>query len=694
MFKNKGLITGFALLICISIVCFLFIPTLGRPWLIYDERILSNNLFFPTPLTFCEIFEIIEKFGLNFNLISSNAIYSQNYIQRTCPLSLILDLVTGFFFKKESFLYHLFNLTLHLTNTTLVFFILKRFLGISKSLNLVILISLTLLWALHPVMVEPVLLTTNFGASLSYVFFFGFLLDFLINKENNKSLFRKLIIPILFLIPMLTNEYIVTLPLVLFVISFQELYIDNQFKRAIFKAFEETFPYFIGLFLYVVYFLFFADYKIVQVMHENNFIVFMERVFWLSPQIFFHFLKLVFYPAVLSIDQGMLVRLGYSLFDIHPIFCAVFLFIWLFVPLMLFIFRKSVPNLFFLSWTFFLSLLPFLHILVPSYTLAAERYLYCPLAFLVFSLAKVLSKKNSQKLSTIISMVLFLILVLSLSRSYYRILDWRNNYTFIESVYKTGKDSLHKAVRLQMLANAILIDSPYRKEETKVYLLKTLALLNQAKKENKILRLKYQKNIPLVMKSYGIDPASAPLKIAYLEAYTRCNNLHEDYIVGISILKPYMKKPERVDPVTLDLYTHLLLLDKQYVKAKEILVAANLVQPHLPVILLTLFDISIRFENDMAGAEKYLLEAFKYYPYEIGVLERALVFYDAQKDLLLRTKFAYLLGLRTQLKPAYKEAVYGFLNLANLKEAKKTINKLLKIDPLDTETLYLKNHVG
>jgi tetratricopeptide (TPR) repeat protein len=242
-----------------------------------------------------------------------------------------------------------------------------------------------------------------------------------------------------------------------------------------------------------------------------------------------------------------------------------------------------------------------------------------------------------------------------------------------------------------MLANTILLDDPNKKEETRKYFLKTLQLLNQAKKENKTLRLKYQKDLPLIIKSYGLDYNSIPVKIAYLEAYTRCNNLYEPFTVGIRILKPYMERPAKVDPVTLDLYTHLLLLDKQHIEAKRILLIANSVQPHLSVILLTLFEIAVKFENDGLHAEKYLLEAFKYYPYETAVLERALVFYEGQKNLVLKTKFAYLLGLRTRLKPAYQEAMYGFLDLGQLKEAKKTITKLMKIDPNDSETLYLLN---
>ena len=687
---SKRLIVSLDLLICLSAVCLLFVSTLDRPWLLYDEKAIIDNSFFPSPASFSEIFETFKEFGLNSNFLSSNAIYSSNSVTRSSPTGLILMTFANFFFKKIPILYHLLSLTLHLINVLLVYFIIKILTDISGNNSVKLLpVLLTLIWAIHPVMLESVLLSTNFPRLFTYIFFFAFFLDFLKNKEQNKLIKRRIIIPLIFLIPMFSTECMIILPFVFFIVSFQQLFQTEGLKTSFKRSFEYTIPYFTGITIYLIYFLFLSHIKSNHPSGGNEFVVFLERVLWLSPQIFFHSLKLIFYPKLLSVDQSLFIHLGKTLFDPYAVFCFSFLFMWLLVPLYLFVFRRKFPDLFFLNWTFFFALLPFLHILMPSYALFAERYLYLPFAFLIFGLAKLLSR--NLKLIQVSCLFLCILLIPCFMRSHYRTLDWKNNYSFIESIYKAGKDPLHKAVRLHMLANTILSDNPRKKEETRKYFFKTLELLNQAKQENKILQLKYQKNLPLIIKSYGLDYNSIPVKIAYLEAYTRCNNLYEPFTVGIKILKPYMKKPTKVDPVTLDLYTHLLLLDKQYIEAKKILLAANSIQPHLSVILLTLFEIAVRFENDRLHAEKYLLEAFKYYPYEIAVLERALVFYEEQKNLLLKTKFAYLLGLRTQLKPAYQEAMYGFLDLGQLKGAKKTLNKLLKIDPHDPETLYLLN---
>ena len=100
---DKSIIYLFASLV---IVCILFFPALKRGWLIYDERIIYDNVYFATPLYFSEIFEIIKKFGFNFNVLSSNPIYSSNFLVRTSPIGQILGMVMGYITKKEPFLYH------------------------------------------------------------------------------------------------------------------------------------------------------------------------------------------------------------------------------------------------------------------------------------------------------------------------------------------------------------------------------------------------------------------------------------------------------------------------------------------------------------------------------------------------------------------------------------------------------------
>ncbi|MBI3591357.1 MAG: hypothetical protein HY094_08295 [Candidatus Melainabacteria bacterium] len=675
---------------CILLVLAIFLPIINRPWLLYDESIIPDGTYFPTPASFQEIFEILEKFGLNFNVLSSNSIYSSNYIRRTCPFSQVFWLVVNFIFqKKDPFLYHSLNLLLHLTNTGLVFFILNFCFTNCTGSNLLrrlLTIVLTSIWAIHPVTIEPVSLSTNLGANFSYMFFFAMLLDFLKNREKNNFISRIFIIPMLFMIPMLTNEYIVTLPFVLLIISFYFTYQNNALRKALLKSLQETTPYFIGFLVYLIYFLFFSNHQVSHQLVANQFLVLLERVFWLAPQIFFHFIKLLLYPRTLSIDQTLFVHLGKTIFDPYSIFCIIFFVCWLLIPLYLFLAKKRSPALFLLSWSFFFALLPYLHILMPSYTLSAERYLYASLALLVFSVGSIL--KNTKKFQSLTTITLLIILTLCFMRSHSRILDWKDNYSFINSTYRDSKDPLFKAIRAGMLGKVISIYEPGEKLKAEKYFIKTLKYLELAKNEALKNKSHYQNKLPAVIKSYGLDYDSLLLKIAFLETSTRCLELKQDYNIGLKILEPYIRAKDLTEPRILELYTHLLILEKKYDEAKELLLKANSIYPNLPFILTSLFELSSKYERDNVSAEKYLLTALKYYPYDTPTLLNTLNFYQEQNNPSLTAKYAYLYGLRTGSKEAYKLALSIDLNLDNLKDAKSLVGKLLRLDPNNPETLY------
>lgn len=663
------------LLICLTVVLVLFLPTINRPWLYYDEGIIFKGGYYPTPTSFGEIFEFIKEFGFAHTLISSNTIYSSNYVTRSCPLDQLFGMLIDFFLKKNALAYHIFNLTLHLINTSLVYFILRTCL--KKRFVTILLASI---WAVHPTMMEAILLSTNWGATFCYLFFFAFLLDFIKNRGGNNSLIRNILIPLTFFILLLKNEQIISLPLILFIISFHNAYKENNFLKSIKKSLFETRLYFTGFIIYLVFFFFFSNYHSTQHLQSNSCLILLERIFWLSPQIFFHLIKLIFYPKVLSIDQSLFVRFGKTIFDPYSIFCTLFFACWLLIPLFLFLRNRGFPNLFLLTWGLFFTLLPFLHILMPSYSLANERYLYAPLLIFIYGVARILSDKK---------IILFVILILCFVRSFYRTLDWKDNVTFINSTYEVSQDPLFKAIKLGMHGKVIEYLEPDKKEEAKEYFIKTLSLLQKARKETKLLKSKYQKSLPLIIKSYGLDYESRLAKIAYLEASSRCIELDQHYSVGLKLLKPYMKRAIQLDANTFELYTHFLILDKKYNEAKGILLKANSLHPHISFILMTLYDLCTKFENDFASGENYLKEALKYYPYDINILAKAFAFYQGYKDPLVAAKYAYRYGLRIQSDIAYAQALAIYLDFNKLNEAGKIAPKLLKIAPNSPDILYI-----
>ena len=682
LIKDKS---NIALLVCIAVILILFIPTLNRPWLAYDERLIFDSIYFPTVNSFGEIFEILESTGLTFNALSSNSIYSSNYIVRSCPFSFVLNLFSSLFFQKSAFLFHLFNLCLHIINTCLFYFILKVCVkkeNWHKLQNILLIALFTLIWAVHPVNLESILLTTNYGASLSYIFFFVFILDFLINREKNQTLLRQILIPIVFVIPMLTNEYIIALPFILMIISLSSHLKSNNFKKAFSLASDETKPYFWGLLAYIIYSALYLTTRVVHSTEHNQLIVLVERTFWLVPQIFFHAVKLIFFPKVLTIDQTLFVSLSKTLFSPYAIFCILFSSVWLFVPLYLAIKRKLSPSIFLLTWVFFFSLVPFLHIIAPSYLLFAERYLYCPLALLFFGILIFVQDLQNNKSKIFINSFLSIVLILCFSRSFARSQEWKDNSAFIKSTYEATKDPFIKAAKLHTIASY-----SNTQEVRNNYSAQIINLLKEAKEQALVKKKKYQKKLPLVLKSYGLDYNTRLENIALLEATTKCVLSNEDYKIGLKILNPYIKEAKISDPRAYELAYNWLVKDKKLDEAKEILLKANAIYPYTPSILISLFDVFEQLD-DKEKAEKYLAEALKLYPFDVSILGKASLFYQKNKQDHLAGIYAFKHGILSKSNIAFKQALSNYLAVSDLKNAKKVVSKLSKTATNDPEALY------
>lgn len=683
--------------ICLFIVVAIYFHSLNRPWIFYDERVIFEETVCPIPTSFGEIFEYFNSFGLTNNLSSTNLLYTSNSVNRSSLFGVPLLIIIGFFFQKNAALYHSLNLFLHIANTSLVYLILRWCFSNFIPLSRYIAIVLASIWAIHPVNVESILLSTNVGALLSYLIFFSLFYDFLKNKEKNKSTLRRIILPICFLLPMLTNEYIVTLPILFFIYSLIENYKSKPFVEALKLAWEQSLPYIIGLFIYLVYFLL-SSFRFFQATSLNPIILFIERILWLSPQIFVHYLKLIFLPKVISVDQSALVHLGKSLFNWYPIICFIILLLWLGLPLTIFIQRKKCFSLTLLTLLFFISLLPFSHILSPTYCLIAERYFYLPLFFIIFGFAMLANVILSTSKGSPVALlpILCILLIASGIRSYIRTNDWKNDFVLLNSTINTSPNSLYKGLRTRHLGEAILKAATIKKKfEAEQYFIEAQNYLYKAVEELTKEKNKYPK-LPLILKLYGIDYDSLLVKAAYLiclEPFNKYNEKNmEDvkvYKETLDMFKPYLQYIESFDPRTLELYANLLIKNNELAKAKKVFLYAYKKYPTSPFILMSLIRFEREIEKDLNNAKNYLTKALKLYPYSKDILFEALRQYQMENDLAKYTKYSYLYGLRTHSQFAYREALTGYLTLQDLENAKKTIDKLLAIDKNSPGTLYL-----
>ena len=386
--------------------------------------------------------------------------------------------------------------------------------------------------------------------------------------------------------------------------------------------------------------------------------------------------------------------------------------IWLFVPLIFFLSKRKLENLFLLTWSFFFALLPFLHILMPSYTLAAERYLYAPLAIMIIGVGIMLNE-NIHKYGSrpqsgrgslenrvarpaptskgILQYALTLIIVLCFMRSYIRTQDWKNDFTLANSTIQITDNLLLKGIRTQDLGQTFLKSNPNNltkayKHFTKAqeYFYQAIEKLKQEKKENP--------KIPLILKSYGLDYDSLSVKAIYLICVEPFNNNSEnkkDYEDALRILIPYLKHIKIFDPRTLELYANLLIKNNDLESAKKIFLYAYNKYPTQQTLLISLIRLNRDIERNLPEAKNYLLKALRLYPYSKDILFEAVRYYQTENNLEEYSRYAYLYGLRAHSAFTYREALTGFLTLGTLDKAKQAVEKLLRLDPSNPRTLYL-----
>ncbi len=680
----------------ITIVLLFFLHTLTYPWKNFDDNIIFQETVLPIPKSFSEIFEYIKLFGLNHHFEASNPFYSSIANLRSEPFNFFIMLIVLWLFQKNAFLYHLLSLSFHILNTCLLFLILNNIYSNYIKLNSkflqkirVTLISiLTLFWALNPLNVESILLSTNWPATLSY--FFCLLVFYLSTNQDstNESFLKPFGIFVLFLTSLFICEHTITFPAIIFFYVFIQ---SNSLKAAI----KKTLPLLFATMPFITYFLLSQTKSNFISTSTNDLQLFLERIFWLSPQIFFHFIKLILLPLHLSIDQTAFVSLSKSLLEPYAMFCSIFMYSLLLITLISLInIKRSFSHLFvILFMPFFIALLPFLHIISPIYNLASERYLYFCLLFLILGISNIIffflakyPKENPYKY-----FLVFLVLIFTVTysfRAYARTLDWKDSNTLLNSTINISPNNLLKGLRQESLASSIQLLSG-TSDESLSYTKKAITSLKKAFIEFKDQSALYEQIIPKIIKFYGLDPQTLLAKSVFLLAF--CSyDLNNDPEMVYKIIYPYINYSNVTDTQILKFYYKILFLSKRIDDAERLLLQ-NLKQNKInPALYIALSDLSEYKYKDLKQTENYLLLSHKYFPYEQATLFGLQRLYRSLNNPEKFAFYSYLYGLRIHDPISLKDAAYIYIRLGNKDTSKIIINKLLKYYPIDEQTLRIK----
>lgn len=353
-----------------------------------------------------------DVYSLNLlHLFSTNVFNSSGFYR---PVSAVYFAILYHIFGTNPFFYHLIQLLLHITNTCLLFYLLKKF--FSRGLSFIG----SLLFLIHPFQVESV---AYIGASQSELLFLFGIIGLLLAMAKRISTVQILGMSCMLLLSLLTKE---TGGLfVLMVLLYRFLYQKEKLLQ-IFSAI---------ILVLVIYFL--IRFYIGNVYFEKITFVPIGRLSLFMrlltiPAIIFYYIKTFMYPAQLAVDQQWVIS-GITVYNFYlPLLVdVIFIFLLLIEGLYIYRFKKNDVKtyLFFLLWFVLGSLF-----IVQIYSLdmtVADRWMYFPLVGIIgligilvkgihFSLVKY------KEIGTVSLVILFIALGI---RTIVRNTNWYSNIT-------------------------------------------------------------------------------------------------------------------------------------------------------------------------------------------------------------------------------------------------------------------------
>ena len=685
--KNKAVFLLFTLILVFSVYSF----SLNREWQFFDERLIYGEGLFPIPSNISEVFEIAKTYLFNYHFDSQNAFFSNTIIMRSAPVGDFLKIFLSFFFKKNAFLYHTLQLTLHLFNSLLIwftFFYLFRHLSIPEKRNGILSTLFSLLWALHPTNVEAVMLATNLNALISYSFCLLFIL-ITVKKASELKRYSKnenIFISFLYTISLFLTEYSYTLIFMIFIISFvfsakNTSSVKNQF---VYGA-STLVPYICGLILFSLIYLGKTLFNLKPDVFSQFANFSFERLFFVTSQIFVHFLRLFIFPKDLSLYQTNLINFAENYLSLKSFISITISLCFVLLPFLIFLRSRTNPGIL-LIYAFLFSLFPFLHIISPTYCLIAERYCYLPLFLFLSTIAFVCGNifKTKRVQGTTICIVLSFVLLAFGIRSFYRTLDWKNTYTLYGSSLNFKSNDRFKG-QINSILGYYFGKTNY-KTEMQNHIIQSIKELNT---EIETLKLKLNKNHSL--KEYGLDPISMLVTCAFSISESRLDYLGESPQIVLAYYEPFIKPNlDYAGNSQIDLYAKLLARNNREKEAVNVLEYGLKKYPFSPFIIYTLSNIYLK-QKDIQNAERIISHGYKLYPSYPRMLLRIIKLCILKKDFENLAKYEYLLGLRMHSKTGYQKALQLYIKLKKLSQAKACITRLDKIDKEDPITLLLKS---
>ena len=517
------------------------------------------------------------------------------------------------------------NIFLHVTNSFLVYLIVKKIFKIEDNLkdNIIAYLS-SLIFLFHPITSQIIFNITTRNESLAL--FFG-LLTFIycIGHIKDRKIINYFIISLLFFFSLcskLTTVFLAGLiPLTIFLLNYHKINFKENFKI--------NFDVFISLLI-----TFFFYYYLRTIFTEENKLGFFDNltdlIFYFLTTIKFYLIGLFFPYEHIYVYAG-----NYNFFLSIIIF---FIFITFFL-ISFYFFKKKKDAILLISffWICASLTLPVLFGLIgdgfPLISNLAERYQYSSVVSISIILTWILKKKSSQlylktSLFTFYSLILFFCVFILLDRSKV----YKNNLIFMSQIDENSPRNVHKYAFTTSIKHAVLANN-FEKYKYNLYqyyqldtssaeaILEFLRLFINTKNKMGIefFEKEYTKifsNDPpkqfLLARFYITQNEFEKAKITLEEIYDKYKNLEKDYRekdknMTISFIEPTM------DDLYFELGKVYFYQDKNE-KALEYFKNANVINP-LHATALYNGAITLKKMGLLEESKKMYLEAIKINPF-------------------------------------------------------------------------------
>jgi hypothetical protein len=270
------------------------------------------------------------------------------------------------FFQEAPFIYHLTNLTLHILNSLLVFFLLYLF-----SKKVLVALVAALLFGVHPLHVESVAWVAERKDMLSTFFFLSSLLSYVFYRRKAAAGWYCLSI-FLFILALFSKPIVVTLPVVMFLCDYLE---GRRFDRA---AVLEKLPFFALSAIFGLITISIHKATTTPVSMSATFII--ERAFIVCYSIVFYLKK-----TIAPVNLSAIYSYPEEITILSPAFFIPPILVMAMAAMVIYT-RRHTRGIVFCALFFIITILPTLQI-VPfptSETIVADRYTYIPSIGLFF----------------------------------------------------------------------------------------------------------------------------------------------------------------------------------------------------------------------------------------------------------------------------------------------------------------------